>query len=115
MEARTGTVGNKTVLKDASPQRIRMWPSTSRSSGQKREAVRVVSRLPTHRPSRSDWLGTARCSFFLAWRRDPNENANALMIPFRSPRRVQIQLDPQGPVRISFERPAETQLGHTQA
>ena len=47
-------------------------------------------------------------------RYDLDENVNALRIPFRSPRRVQIQFDRLGPVRISFERPVDARLGHSQ-
>ena len=44
-----------------------------------------------------------------------DENANVLTIPFRSPRRVQIQLDRLEPIRISFARSFEARLGHSQA
>jgi hypothetical protein len=50
----------------------------------------------------------------LSWH-NLDENANALMIPFRSPRRVQIQLDRLEPIRISFARSFEARLGHSQA
>lgn len=62
---RMGTLIPRSVPKDASPKLILLRPSIAGSSGQKREAVRATQRLPTHRPSRSDWLGRGRCSFSL--------------------------------------------------
>ena len=69
--------------------------------------------IQTHVNGRTHGLNSA-VTGSLSWH-NLDENANALMIPFRSPRRVQIQLDRPGPVRISFERPVETRPGHSLA
>ncbi len=69
--------------------------------------------IQTHVNQRTHALNSAVAQS-LSWY-NLDENVNALTIPFRSPRRVQIQLDRLGPVRISFERPVETRLGHSQA
>jgi hypothetical protein len=62
---------NETVPKDASPQRIRMWPSTSRSSGQKREAVR--ERIDFQRTDLRGRTGSAQAAapFLSLWRVEP--------------------------------------------
>ena len=74
MDTRTGTVSIKAVPKDASPQRIRMWPSTVGSSGQYREAVRVIVNF-----QRTDLRGRsgsakAAAPFFFVWPVQPLEH-----------------------------------------
>jgi hypothetical protein len=69
--------------------------------------------IQTHVNQRTHVLNSAVAQS-LSWY-SLDENANVLTIPFRSPRRVQIQLDRLEPIRISFARSFEARLGHSQA